>query len=139
MVDKDTLTQFSILELKKLRTHVEIAQSREELLEALDEIIFFKEEQANKSLNSRFLVEQMNIDLEYRKLLNDNGIITEQQLLEVANLWTLKGMTHGAYEQISWAREFFDMSPVEQIPEEHRNLENITKVIVKHARKIKNS
>ena len=136
MVDKKNLTKFSISELKEFRTHVKKATTKEELLEALDEMISSKEEQSSRSLNSRFLVDWMNIDLGYRQLLHDNGIDTEQQLLEVENLWSLHGMTQGAHEQISWAKDFFDMSPIEQIPEEKRSLETVTKVIVKQANEV---
>lgn len=131
MVDKDQLSIFSISELKKFRAHILNASTKEELLESIDEIIKKKEENASKSLNSRYLVDWMTIDPRYKKLLHNNGIETEAELLAVKDLWSLQGMNCGAHEQISWAQTFFDMSQIEQIPKEERSLQNVAKVVVK--------
>ncbi len=135
MFNKNNLTKYKISELKVFREHLLEATSTEEILIAIDEMIQEKEEASSKSLNARFPIDWMNIDLDYRQLLHSNGIETEQQLLDIQDLWSLKGMTQGGYEQISWAREFFDMRPIEELPEEKRSPMNVAKVIVKQAKK----
>lgn len=135
MFNKNNLTKYKVSELKVFREHLLEATSKEEILTAIDEMIQEKEEASSKSLNERFPIDWMNIDLAYRQLLHSNGIETEQQLLDTQDLWSLKGMTQGGYEQISWAREFFDMRPIEELSEEERTPMNVAKVIVKQAKK----
>ena len=84
-------------------------------------------------MNSQFLVDWMNIDPSYRELLKVNGIETEAQLLAVKNLWSIPGMTEGGHEQISWARSFFDFTPIEELPPEKKTPDVIVSTIVEHA------
>lgn len=136
MVDKETLTGFNIPTLQAFKQAILSATSTEELLISLDEIISKKKELATTSFNARFLVDWMNIDPEYRLLLHRNGIENLHQLREIENLWELEGMTRGGHEQISWARAFFDMTPVENLSPEEESLGNIAKILIKHAEEV---
>lgn len=127
------LNRFTIPELKVFRLEVLSAETKEELLETIDKTIQEKEYASSKSLNARFPVDWFNIDPQYISLLHDNGIYNLHQLREIKNIRRLSGMTQGGYEQISWARDFFDMTSLEELPPEERTTENVVKVIVKHA------
>lgn len=134
---QSTLGGFTLEQLQTLRQEVTQVPSKEELLVVLDKTIKQKEVQLTTSLNARFSIDWMNIDQPYRQLLHDNGIENLAQLREVENIRTLSGMTEGAYEQISWARDFFDMTPIEQMhPEKREDLMEVSKVIVKHANEV---
>jgi hypothetical protein len=86
-------------------------------------------------MNSQFLVDWFNIDQDYIGILHANGIDNLAQLRSIKeeDLWQLTGMTQGGFRQISWARDFFDMTPIEKIKPEKRDPMTVAKVIVKHA------
>ena len=86
-------------------------------------------------MNAQFSVDWFNIDQDYIDVLHANGIDNLAQLRSIKEeyLLTLKGMTYGGLEQISWARDFFDMTPIEKIKPEKRDPMTVAKVIVKHA------
>ena len=119
MVSKNKLSSFSIEELK----------------EVIDSVIKKKEADLTTSMNSKFPVDWFNIDQDYIELLHDNGINNLAQLRSIKeeDLWQLTGMTQGGFRQISWARDFFDMTPIEKIKPEKRDPMTVAKVIVKHA------
>ena len=113
------LDVFTKEQLTSINNGIKAAQSLDELTIAIEKLLEVKElEEASKqlSLNARFPVSWMTIDQDYQQLLYDNNIYNLEQLREVSDLNTLKGMTRGGYEQISWARDFFNMSPMENIP-----------------------
>ena len=132
---KSKFHYFSIEELKLIRDEVTNATSQEQLVETLDRTIKKKEEQLTKSMNSQFLVDWFNIDQDYIGILHANGIDNLAQLRSIKeeDLWQLTGMTQGGFRQISWARDFFDMTPIEKIKPEKRDPMTVAKVIVKHA------
>ena len=80
MVNKNNLEKFSIMELQELKDHIISAETKEELLEAIDEVIKVKEETEPKSMNERFPIDWMNIDPQYKQKLHDNGIDNLEQL-----------------------------------------------------------
>lgn len=135
MVSESKLSTFSIEELQTFREKVLHSSSKEELLEVLDRTIKKKEEQLTKCMNSQLLVEYFNIDQDYIEILHRNGINNLAQLRNIKeeDLWSLQGMTQGGFRQISWARDFFDMTPIERIKPAKRNSMTVAKVIVKHA------
>ena len=135
MVSKSKLSSFSIEELQTFREKVLQATSKEELLEVIDSVIKKKEADLTTSMNSKFPVDWFNIDQDYIELLHDNGINNLAQLRSIkeADLWKLQGMTQNGYSQISWARDFFDMTPIERIKPSKRDPMTVAKVIVKHA------
>lgn len=135
MSKENKLYTFTIPELKVFRQEVKSVKSKQELLMLIDETICQKEYVATQSLNARFPVDWFNIDRDYIELLHRNGIDNLQQLREIPeeNLYQLTGMTKGGYSQISWARDFFDMTPLESLTPEQRTRKNIVKEIVKHA------
>lgn len=127
------LSKFSVEELKSFKENVLMVQSREELLEMIDRTIQQKEEELINCMNSKFLVDWFNIDKQNITLLHANGIDNLVQLrnLTEENLRDISGMTESAYEQICWARDFFDVTPlVQNIPANSDNVV-IAKVIVK--------
>ncbi len=110
------LSRFNKTELKTIRDAVIEATTRDELLTTIEEIIEQKEKLETEGPNACIPVSFFNIDPDYRRLLHDNGIENLAQLRSIKeeDLWSLKGMTHGGFEQISWAREFFNMEPLVQ-------------------------
>ena len=126
---------FSIEELKLIRDEVTNATSQEQLVETIDRVLKKKEDKLTKGMNAQFSVDWFNIDQDYIGVLHANGIDNLAQLRSIKeeDLLTLKGMTYGGFEQISWARDFFDMTPIEKIKPEKRDPMTVAKVIVKHA------
>ena len=131
---KNNLKYFSIEELKLIREEVVQAESKEHLVSVIDKVLK-KKEDALTGMNSRFSVDWFNIDPEYIEILHANGITNLAQLRNIKQeeLWGLRGMTQGGFEQIAWARDFFDMTPIEKIKPEKRDPMTVAKVIVKHA------
>ena len=127
--------KFTISELKVLRDKIIEIKTKEELLEIIDRTIIEKEKASSESLNARFSVDWFNIDRAYIDLLHANGIHNVQQLREVEDIRSLRGITQVGYSQISWARDFFDMTELERIPPEKRTTERIIKKAVSHAQK----
>lgn len=137
MKKKKSLECFTLAELKVLREEVIASKTKEELLERVDSIIASRELKISESLNARFSVDWFNIDPDYISLLHNNGIDTLAQLRQIEDVRELKGITEHGYEQISWAREFFNMEPVEQLPEKKRSdIDEVAKVIVKHSKEV---
>lgn len=117
MVEKDIFKGFNLEQLSQLKTQVLQAESKEEILEVIEELIEVKEKEEQEkatSLNSRFLVEWMNIDPPYIQMLHRNGIETLAQLRAIKDLWSIQGMTPNGETQISWAKEFFNMDSFEK-------------------------
>ena len=135
MVSKSKLSKFSIEELQTFREKVLQAETKEELLAVIDKTIQKKEYELTESMNARFPVDWFNIDSGYIDILHANGITNLAQLRNIKeeDLWHLEGMTQGGYRQISWARDFFDMTPIEKIKPSKRDNMTVAKVIVKHA------
>jgi len=135
MVSKSKLSKFSIEELQVFREKVLQAETKEELLAVIDKTIQKKEYELTESMNARFPVDWFNIDSGYIDLLHENGITNLAQLRSIKqeDLWQLEGMTQGGFTQISWARDFFDMTPIERIKPSKRDSMTVAKVIVKHA------
>ncbi len=132
-----SLNDFSLAQLRVIKQGIETADSKESLLAEIDVIIEQKEALREIDYNRAFTIDMMNIDPDYRELLIRNGIFCEADLLEVEDLHSLTGMTMGAYEQISWARDFFDMTPLLTMPESKKDDQlEVAKVIVKHANSI---
>lgn len=133
-MSKSKFHYFSIEELKLIRDEVTNATSQEQLVETIDRVLKNKEDKLTKGMNAQFSVDWFNIDQDYIGVLHANGIDNLAQLRSIKeDLWTLKGMTYGGFEQISWARDFFDMTPIEKIKPEKRDPMTVAKVIVKHA------
>ena len=132
---KSKFHYFSIEELKLIRDEVTNATSQEQLVETIDRVLKKKEDKLTKGMNAQFSVDWFNIDQDYIGVLHANGIDNLAQLRSIKEeyLLTLKGMTYGGLEQISWARDFFDMTPIEKIKPEKRDPMTVAKVIVKHA------
>lgn len=135
MVSKSKLSKFSIEELQLFREKVLQAETKEELLAVIDKTIKKKEYEQTESMNARFPVDWFNIDQDYIGILHANGITNLAQLRSIKedDLWQLRGMTQGGFRQISWARDFFDMTPIEKIKPSKRDSMTVAKVIVKHA------
>lgn len=110
MKEKDDLCDFSIEELKIIRNKVIQLKSKNQLLNFLDSIIKDKEDDLTNNLNAKFKIEWMNIDPDDKVLLKNNGIYNLAQLRNIS-LDSINGITEGAKERISWAREFFNMEP----------------------------
>ena len=135
MVSKSKLSKFSIEELQTFREKVLQAETKEELLTVIDKVIETKEYALTQSMNAQFPVDWFNIDKGYIDLLHANGVENLAQLRNIKeeDLWHLSGMTQGGFSQISWARDFFDMTPIEKIKPSKRDSITVAKVIVKHA------
>ena len=119
MTKKDNLTTFSISELQVIRNEVLEKNSKEDLVIYIDSIIKEKEKAKEKSMNSQFPVDWFNIDAEYIQLLHNNNINNLEQLISLSEteIKQLPEITQGGFEQISWARKFFDMTSIEQAKE----------------------
>lgn len=131
------LEDFTLDELKVVREVIVSSGTQEELFERVDKIIKSKEKKLVTSLNANFPVSWFNIDQEYIALLYRNGIATEAQLLEVEDISTLEGITEMGKQQITWAREFFNMEPLDKMPKKKQEDQmEVAKVIVKHAQEV---
>ena len=113
MATKVNLNNFSLKQLRQIRTKVQSVETKEELLETLEKAISKKEKEEEialtSSLNARFPIDWMNIDPTYKTLLHKNGIENLAQLRAVDDLKTIEGITPSAEIQLMWAREFFNM------------------------------
>lgn len=131
-----SLNDFTIEQLTTFRNEVVSAKSTDNLLGTIDKILTAKEA-AQTSLNSRFSIDWMNIDMQYLQLLHKNNIETLAQLREIEDLRDISGITEHGLEQISWARDFFDMTPLENMPYNNENDQlEVAKVIVKHSKEV---
>ena len=138
-VTKTKLNLFSLNELYTLREEVLSSTTKAELLAVITKTIIEKERQMPTTINEKIPTAYLPIDREYQDILYLNGIDNLSQLLQVKRLKSLKRMTEGAYEQISWVREFFDMTQLEEIPYQERTTMNVAKVIVKQANEVRKS
>ena len=137
MTVNDKLFSFSIDELKYLKERILSVESKEEILELVDTVIKEKEKVLPMSMNSRFLVDWFNIDRANIVMLHNNGINNLAQLRELSeeDMRGLTGITKSGFEQISWARDFFDMTPLENAPSYNEDSMAVAKIIVKQANK----
>ena len=138
MKKKIGLESFSISELKCLREKIFNVESKEQAVELIDCIIKTKEDMLSQTMNERFLVDWFNIDQVNISLLHENGIDNLGQLrsMSLEDLRRLGGITKSGFEQISWARDFFDMTPLKDIPSYSDDSMAVAKKIVKHAENV---
>lgn len=137
MILNDKLFGFSIEELKRFKEGILSVESNDELLELIDSTIKAKEKVLAMSMNSRFLVDWFNIDRANIVMLHNNGINNLAQLRELSeeDMRGLTGITQSGFEQISWARDFFDMTSLENAPSYDEDSMAVAKIIVKQANK----
>lgn len=136
MSKKSQLSSFSLQELRVIREAVAKAETKRQLLDTIDYMVEQKEKALTEGMNACIPVTFFNIDPGYIRVLQGNGIENLAQLRDIpeADLWKLDGMTQGGFQQISWARDFFDMTPLEKMkPTERQDSLSVAKVIVKHA------
>ena len=130
------ITDFTMEQLLIIRSTIKSAKTIEELLGTIDNVIQDKVA-SSKDMNSRFPIDWMNIDAQYLELLHNNQIETLAQLREIDDLRMIPGITKHGIEQISWARDFFDMSDLENMSmETEADQLEVAKVIVKHAKEV---
>lgn len=129
-----SLNDFTIEQLSTIRQEIISAETKDDLLITLDSIIADKNSKLH-SLNSRFPIDWMNIDIQYLHLLHANGIENLAQLRDVEDLSAIPGITQHGLAQITWAKEFFDMSDIENMPIKTQDAQlEVAKVIVKHSK-----
>lgn len=131
-----SLDDFTVEQLTAFRNEIVSAKNKEKLLEAIDKVLVDKVSEQT-SLNSRFSIDWMNIDMQYLQLLHKNNIETLAQLREIEDLRDIPGITEHGLEQISWARDFFDMTPLENMTCNNENEQlAAAKIIVKHSKEV---
>ncbi len=136
--DYKKFKDYNIAQLIALRYRILNASSQEELIDEINSALAAKEA-AKKTLNYRFPIDWMNVDQEYKELLHRHDIENLHQLLEIDDLKRLPGITEEGIQQLSWARDFFDMTPFEGMTvntEEEKF--TAVKIIVKQAQQVSN-
>lgn len=113
---KKNLSDFTIEELEIIKTEITKVKSQEELIETIDKIITRKQEKTEKkekSYNEQITINMLGCFLPTEeKILEKNGIYTLADLVN-RKTETISEIGGSMKEKVNWARDFFDMTAVE--------------------------
>lgn len=110
----NNLRYFSPAELKVIRHEIEAAESKEKLLEALDNLIEEKEKNVPKSLNELYQIDMITtFSLEEQALLQNNKIYSIADLRN-CTIESLNGITNYMTSSLKWASEFYNLESTEK-------------------------
>lgn len=108
MEDK-ILKDLSLEELKELKSIIKKYSNLAEFTADLQQEIVKKETARTKISNSRFRISSIStFSLEERKILQENGIYTIEDLTKV-NVKDLKGVDANTRQSLQWAKDFYNM------------------------------
>ena len=127
---KEQLTRFSSEALDILE-EMFLSLPTEEILPMIQSVKKEKEEKRKTNWNAFYKVEDMVLDWDVLQTLKKNNINTLLELMET-DLHSIDGITESGIEQLEWAILFFDMTALQNLPENATQMD-VAKTIVKQS------
>lgn len=127
---KEQLTRFSSEALDILE-EMFLSLPTEEILPMIQTVKKEREEKRKTNWNAFYKVEDMVLDWDVLQTLKKNNINTLLDLMET-DLHSIKGITESGIEQLEWAILFFDMTALQNLPENATQMD-VAKAIVKQS------
>lgn len=127
---KEQLTRFSSEALDILE-EMFLSLPTEEILPMIQTVKKEREEKRKTNWNAFYKVEDMVLDWDVLQTLKKNNINTLLDLMET-DLHSIKGITESGIEQLEWAILFFDMTALQNLPENATQMD-VAKTIVKQS------
>lgn len=127
---KEQLTRFSSEALDILE-EMFLSLPTEEILPMIQTVKKEREEKRKTNWNAFYKVEDMVLDWDVLQTLKKNNINILLDLMET-DLHSIKGITESGIEQLEWAILFFDMTALQNLPENATQMD-VAKAIVKQS------
>ena len=127
---KEQLTRFSSEALDILE-EMFLSLPTEEILPMIQTVKKEREEKRKTNWNAFYKVEDMVLDWDVLQTSKKNNINTLLDLMET-DLHSIKGITESGIEQLEWAILFFDMTALQNLPENATQMD-VAKTIVKQS------
>lgn len=127
---KEQLTRFSSEALDILE-EMFLSLPTEEILSMIQTVKKEREEKRKTNWNAFYKVEDMVLDWDVLQTLKRNNINTLLDLMET-DLHSIDGITESGIEQLEWAILFFDMTALQNLPENATQMD-VAKTIVKQS------
>lgn len=128
---KEQLTRFSTEALDILE-EMFLSLPTEEILPMIQSVKKEREEKRKTNWNAFYKVEDMVLDWDVLQTLKKNNINTLLELMEI-DLHSIKGITEHGIEQLEWAILFFDMTALQNLPENASQMD-VAKTIIKQSK-----
>ena len=128
---KEQLTRFSTEALDILE-EMFLSLPTEEILPMIQSVKKEREEKRKTNCNAFYKVEDMVLDWDVLQTLKKNNINTLLELMET-DLHSIKGITEHGIEQLEWAILFFDMTALQNLPENASQMD-VAKTIIKQSK-----
>ena len=128
---KEQLTRFSTEALDILE-EMFLSLPTEEILPMIQSVKKEREEKRKTNWNAFYKVEDMVLDWDVLQTLKKNNINTLLELMET-DLHSIKGITEHGIEQLEWAILFFDMTALQNLPENASQMD-VAKTIIKQSK-----
>ena len=128
---KEQLTRFSTEALDILE-EMFLSLPTEEILPMIQSVKKEREEKRKTNWNAFYKVEDMVLDWDVFQTLKKNNINTLLELMET-DLHSIKGITEHGIEQLEWAILFFDMTALQNLPENASQMD-VAKTIIKQSK-----
>ena len=128
---KEQLTRFSTEALDILE-EMFLSLPTEEILPMIQSVKKEREEKRKTNWNAFYKVEDMVLDWDVLQALKKNNINTLLELMET-DLHSIKGITEHGIEQLEWAILFFDMTALQNLPENASQMD-VAKTIIKQSK-----
>ncbi len=124
---RETLDNLSEKSLKFIEELITSA-SKEEILEDIHSV----REARRAGINARILVENMVLDWPLLQKLKKENINTLQDIMSIG-IKNIPGLYESEIEQLEWAVLFFDMRPLQNLPEDATQMD-VAKAIIKQSK-----
>ena len=128
---KEQLTRFSTEALDILE-EMFLSLPTEEILPMIQSVKKEREEKRKTNWNAFYKVEDMVLDWDVLQTLKKNNINTLLELMET-DWHSIKGITEHGIEQLEWAILFFDMTALQNLPENASQMD-VAKTIIKQSK-----
>ena len=128
---KEQLTRFSTEALDILE-EMFLSLPTEEILPMIQSVRKEREEKRKTNWNAFYKVEDMVLDWDVLQTVKKNNINTLLELMET-DLHSIKGITEHGIEQLEWAILFFDMTALQNLPENASQMD-VAKTIIKQSK-----
>ena len=128
---KEQLTRFSTEALDILE-EMFLSLPTEEILPMIQSVKKEREEKRKTNWKAFYKVEDMVLDWDVLQTLKKNNINTLLELMET-DLHSIKGITEHGIEQLEWAILFFDMTALQNLPENASQMD-VAKTIIKQSK-----
>ena len=128
---KEQLTRFSTEALDILE-EMFLSLPTEEILPMIQSVKKEREEKRKTNWNAFYKVEDMVLDWDVLQTLKKNYFNTLLELMET-DLHSIKGITEHGIEQFEWAILFFDMTALQNLPENASQMD-VAKTIIKQSK-----